>query len=71
MTIEEYIKRLFNPDELIKADLDKFMDEIRNDINKTMKETFDNSTKNMLSSAVLSILTANDTYRWRLCRWRY
>lgn len=63
VTFEEYIKRSFNPEELIKSDLDKFMDGIRKDINKTMKETFDNSTKNMLSSAVLNILTANDTYR--------
>lgn len=63
VTFEEYIKRSFNPEDLIKTDLDNFMDDIRKDINKTMKETFDNSTKNMLSSAVLSILTANDTYR--------
>lgn len=28
-----------------------------------MKKTFDNSTKNMLSNAVLGILSANDTYR--------
>lgn len=63
VTFEEYIKRSFNPEELIRSDLDTFMDEIRKDINKTMKETFDNSTKNMLSSAVLNILTANDTYR--------
>ena len=63
VTFEDYIKRSFNPEELIKSDLDKFMDGIRKDINKTMKETFDNSTKNMLSSAVLNILSANDTYR--------
>lgn len=63
VTFEEYIKRSFNAEDMIKSDLDKFMDGIRKDINKTMKETFDNSTKNMLSSAVLSILTANDTYR--------
>ncbi|KAI4445274.1 hypothetical protein C823_007781 [Eubacterium plexicaudatum ASF492] len=63
VSFEEYINRSFNVDDLIKADLDKFMDGIRKDINKTMKDTFDSSTKNMLSSAVLSILTANDTYR--------
>ena len=39
------------------------MDDIRKDINKTMKDTFDNSTKNMLSNAVLNILSTNDTYR--------
>ena len=63
VSFEEYINRSFDADDLIKADLDKFMDGIRKDINKTMKDTFDSSTKNMLSSAVLSILTANDTYR--------
>lgn len=63
VSFEEYINRSFNADDLIKADLDKFMDGIRKDINKTMKDIFDSSTKNMLSSAVLSILTANDTYR--------
>lgn len=63
VTFEEYIKRTFNPEELIKKELDQFMDDVRKDINKTMKDTFDNSTKNMLSSAVLNILTANDTYR--------
>jgi hypothetical protein len=63
VAFEEYINRTFNVDDIIKKDLDKFMDSIRKDINKTMKDTFDESTKNMLSSAVLSILTANDTYR--------
>lgn len=63
VSFEEYILRSFNPEELIKKDLDKFMDDIRKDINKTMKDTFDSSTKNMLSSAVLNILSTNDTYR--------
>lgn len=63
VSFEEYINRSFNADDLIKDNLNKFMDGIRKDINKTMKDTFDSSTKNMLSSAVLSILTANDTYR--------
>ena len=52
-TVEQYIKK----------DLDKFMDDIRKQVNKTMKETFDNSTKSMLSTAVLNILGANETYR--------
>ena len=40
--------------------LDEFMDDIRKKINQTMKETFDQSTKDMLSSTVLNILTANN-----------
>ena len=63
VTFEEYINRAFNPDDLIKIELDEFMDDIRKKINQTMKETFDQSTKDMLSSTVLNILTANDTYR--------
>lgn len=63
VSFEEYINRQFDFDDMIKKDLDKFMDDIRKQVNKTMKETFDNSTKSMLSNAVLSILGANETYR--------
>ena len=51
VSFEEYINRQFD------------MDDIRKQVNKTMKETFDNSTKSMLSNAVLNILGANETYR--------
>lgn len=63
VSFETYISRQFDPDEMIKKELDAFMDDIRKQVNTTMKETFDNSTKSMLSNAVLSILSANDTYR--------
>lgn len=63
VSFEEYINRQFDFDEMIKKDLDKFMDDIRKQVNKTMKETFDNSTKSILSTAVLNILGANETYR--------
>lgn len=63
VSFEEYINRQFDFDEMIKKDLDKFMDGIRKQVNSSMKETFDNSTKNMLSNAVLNILSANETYR--------
>ena len=61
--LRENRNRQFDFDDMIKKDLDKFMDDIRKQVNKTMKETFDNSTKSMLSNAVLSILGANETYR--------
>ena len=41
VSFEEYINRQFDFDEMIKKDLDKFMDDIRKQVNKTMKETFD------------------------------
>lgn len=63
VSFETYISRQFDPNEMIKKELDAFMDDIRKQVNTTMKEIFDNSTKSMLSNAVLSILSANDTYR--------
>lgn len=63
ISFEEYIKRGFDFEQMIKTDLDEFMDGIRKQVNETMKNTFDDSTKNMLSAAVLSILGANETYR--------
>lgn len=63
VAFEEYINRQFNFDEMIQKDLDKFMDDIRKQVNSSMKDIFDNSTKNMLSNAVLNILSANETYR--------
>lgn len=63
VSFETYISRQFDPNEMIKKELDAFMDDIRRQVNTTMKETFDNSTKSMLSNAVLNILSANDTYR--------
>ena len=63
VTFENYISCQFDPNDLVKKELDTFMDDIRKQVNTTMKKTFDNSTKSMLSNAVLSILSANDTYR--------
>ena len=48
VSFEEYINRQFDFDDMIKKDLDKFMDDIRKQVNKTMKETIDNSTKSIL-----------------------
>lgn len=63
MSFEEYIKKQFNPSTEIASQIDEFMMDVRDDINKSMKECFDESTKSMLSNTVLNILNANDTYR--------
>ena len=63
MSFEEYIKKKFNPSAEISSQIDEFMTDVRDDINKSMKECFDESTKAMLSNTVLNILNANDTYR--------
>lgn len=47
----------------VKAYLDKQVDEVRKQVNKDVKAAFDDSTKQMLSNAVLQVLMANDTYK--------
>lgn len=65
ITFDEYIKNHYvqNMEKEIKKKMDSYFIDIRNQINRTMKETFDNTTKDMLSSTVLNILTQNNTYK--------
>ena len=63
VSFEEYINRNFDFDNIVKKDIDNFMNDIRKQVNQTIKETFDNSTKAMLSTAILNILGTNETYR--------
>ena len=43
--------------------MDKQVDEVRQQVNRDVKAAFDESTKTMLSNAVLQVLMANDTYK--------
>lgn len=65
VTFYDYIKNHYERDmeKEIKKKMDSYFIDIRDQINQTMKETFDNTTKDMLSSTVLNILTQNNTYR--------
>lgn len=65
VTFDEYIKNNYvvYMEKEIKKKMDSYFEDIRNQINHTMKETFDNTTKDMLSSTVLNILTQNNTYK--------
>ena len=65
VTFNEYIKNYYvqNMEKEIKKKMDSYFIDIRDQINRTMKETFDNTTKDMLSSTVLNILTQNNTYK--------
>lgn len=53
--------------ECVTSEVQKHVDEqmkaTRDEINRKVKEIFDDSTKKMLSENVMSILMANDTYR--------
>lgn len=46
-----------------KAYFDSEIDKIRKQVNADVKNAFDESTKTMLSQAVLQVLMANDTYK--------
>ena len=65
VTFDDYIKNHYvgYMEKEIKKKMDSYFTDIRDQINRTMKETFDNTTKDMLSSTVLNILTQNNTYK--------
>lgn len=62
-TFDEYLQAHLGIDNEVKAYLDKEIEEIRKEINKNVKTAFDESTRAMLSQAVLNVLMANDTYK--------
>lgn len=62
-SFEEYIQANCGIDNEIKKYLDEQVDKMRKEINKNVKNTFDEATRNMLSQSVLNILMANDTYK--------
>ncbi len=62
-TFEEYLVQHLGIDDEVKCYLDKQVDEVRQQVNRDVKAAFDESTKAMLSNAVLQVLMANDTYK--------
>lgn len=62
-SFDEYIRANCGIDNEVKAYLDEQINKMRQKINKDIKNTFDESTRNMLSQSVLNILMANDTYK--------
>lgn len=62
-TFEEYLMQHLGIDDEVKSYLDKQIDEVRQQVNRDVKAAFDESTKAMLSNAVLQVLMANDTYK--------
>ncbi len=49
--------------EKFEREINSQVDKIRKDINKRISDTFDASTRQMLSDNVLKVLMANDTYK--------
>lgn len=62
-SFEEYIQNHLCIDDEVKTYLDKQIDDVRQQVNRDVKAAFDESTKTMLSNAVLQVLMANDTYK--------
>ncbi len=60
---DAYIRSQLAIGDDIKNYIDKQVIEIKDSVNKGVKELFDASTKQMLSESVLNILMANDTYK--------
>lgn len=62
-TFDQYIQSKLGIGNEAKAYFDKEIDKVRTQVNKDVKNAFDESTKTMLSQTVLNVLMANDTYK--------
>lgn len=60
---DAYIRSQLAIGDDIKNYIDKQVIEIKDSVNKGVKEMFDSSTKQMLSESVLRVLMANETYQ--------
>lgn len=63
ISFEDYIKAELGIGNEAKAYFDEQIASVRKQINSDIKNAFDESTKSMLSEAVLNVLMANDTYK--------
>ena len=54
------IKKVISPE--ITKTINYFVNDIRNDINNKLEENFNKSTRDLLSDAVLKVLSTNDVY---------
>ena len=59
----EYLQENIGVNHEIQKYLDSSIESIRKQVNHDIKEAFNNSTKSLLSDAVLQVLMANDTYK--------
>ena len=62
-TFDQYIQSNLGIGNEVKTYFDKEIDKIRKQVNSDVKNAFDESTRTMLSNAVLNVLMANDTYK--------
>lgn len=63
VSFETYINRTFDVTSLIQKEIDSFMNNVKKDINKKIKDSFTSTTKNMLSESIFNVLMNNDTYK--------
>ena len=62
-SFEEYLMQHLGIDDEVRTYLDSQINEVRRQVNESVKAAFDQSTKEMLSNTVLQVLMSNDTYK--------
>lgn len=62
-SFEEYLMQHLGIEDEVRTYLDSQLNEVRQQVNESVKAAFDQSTKEMLSNTVLQVLMANDTYK--------
>lgn len=62
-TFKEYLEEYFNAEEVVKPYIEKMAKEMRDEVNRKIKSTFDNAMRTTLADNVFAIVSSNDTYR--------
>lgn len=62
VSFSEYVNNKFNLTSEVDARITKFMEDIKYDVNKKIKQQFDDATKKTLSDTMIQLLSANDTF---------
>ena len=63
VSFDDYVKNKLCYDTEIQKHLDQFATAMKKDVSNTIKNTFDNATKNALSESVFNLLISTDTYQ--------
>lgn len=62
-TFQEYVQQQLNAEELVKPYIDKMARSVKEEVNRRVKEMFDDAMRTTLAENVFAIVSASDTYR--------
>lgn len=63
VTFKEYLDEKLDAESMVKPYIDKMAKQIKDEVNRKVKSSFDEAMRNTLAENVFSIVSASDTYR--------